>query len=194
MRKLMVVGLLILPLLVAGCSKGPAEAALKAADEAIAKVKRSAEMYVPDQFAALAKEADNAKALFDKGDYAAALAAAKDLPSKASDVQSAVTAKKDEIMKTWTEMQGSMPSLVQGLTDKVGALVAMKRLPKGFDAAQLETAKTSLTSVTEGWTAATAAFGGGNLIGAVKNGSAAKTKAGELTTLLEAVTLPLAKK
>ena len=194
MRKLMVVGLLILPLLVAGCSKGPAEAALKAADEAIAKVKRSAEMYVPEQYTALATAADEAKALFDKGDYAAALAAAKDLPAKAAEIQNAVTAKKDEFMKTWTEAQGSMPAVVQGLTDKVGALAAMKRLPKGFDAAQLETAKTALTDVTDLWTAATGAFGGGDLIGAVKKAGDAKTKAGELTTMIEAVTLPPAKK
>jgi hypothetical protein len=38
MRKFLVVALMVLPLLAAGCSKGPAEAALKAADEAIAKV------------------------------------------------------------------------------------------------------------------------------------------------------------
>jgi hypothetical protein len=194
MRKLMVVGLLILPLLVVGCSKAPAEAALKAADEAIAKVKPAAEMYVPEQFTALSTEADAAKALFDKGDYAAALAAAKDLPAKATEVMNAVTAKKDEITRTWTELQGSMPALVQGLTDKVGALSAMKRLPKGFDAAQVETAKTTLTDVTDLWTAATGAFGGGDLKGAVAKGGDAKTKAGELTTMLEAVALPPAKK
>jgi len=188
MRKLMVVGLLILPLLVVGCSKGPAEAALKAADEAIAKVQPAAEMYVPEQFTALATAATDAKALFDKGDYAAALTAAKDLPAKAAEVMTAVTAKKDEYTKTWTELQGSLPAVVQGLTDKVGVLAAMKKLPKGFDAAQLKTAKTSLTSVTDLWTAATGAFGGGDLIGAVKKAGDAKTKAGELTTMLEAVT------
>lgn len=194
MRKLMVVGLLILPLLVVGCSKGPAEAALKAADEAIAQVKPAADMYVPEQFTALATAAADAKALFDKGDYAAALAAAKDLPAKATEVAAAATAKKDEIGKTWADLQSSMPAVVQGLTDKVGALVAMKKLPKGFDATQFETAKTALADITGLWTAATAAFGGGDLKGAVAKAGDLKAKTGELTTLLEAVVLPPAKK
>jgi hypothetical protein len=194
MRKLMVVGLLILPLLVVGCNKAPAEAALKAADEAIAQVKPAAEMYVPDQFKTLESAAAHAKALFDKGDYAAALAAAKDLPAKATEVANAATAKKDEIVKTWTEFQGSLPALVQGLTDKVGVLAKMKKLPKGIDAAQLATAKTSLAGITDLWTAATAAFGGGDLKGAVAKAGDVKVKVGELTTMLEAVTLPPAKK
>ena len=53
MRKLLVLGLMVLPLLVVGCSKGPAEAALKAADEAIAKAAPLAEKFVPDQFKTL---------------------------------------------------------------------------------------------------------------------------------------------
>ena len=156
MRKLLVVALLILPLVVVGCSKGPAEAALKAADEAIAKVRPDAEMFVPAEFKTLADAAADAKVKFDAGDYAAALAAAKDLPAKAAEVATAATAKKEALRAQWTEMQGSLPALVQGLTEKVGALTAMKRLPKGIDAAQLETAKTSLADLTGIWTAATA--------------------------------------
>ena len=61
MRKLLVVGLMVLPLLVAGCSKGPAEAALKAADEAIANVAPDAQKFVPDQFATLTAAAAEAR-------------------------------------------------------------------------------------------------------------------------------------
>ena len=86
MRKLLVVGLLVLPLLVTGCSKGPAEAALKAADEAIANVAPDAQKFVPDQIRHADCRCGRAKASFDKGDYAAALAAAKDLPAKATEV------------------------------------------------------------------------------------------------------------
>ncbi len=193
MRKLMVVALLVLPLLVAGCSKGPAEAALKAADEAIAKVKPEAEKFVPAEFSGLADAAAAAKAKFDGGDYAAALAAAKDLPAKAADVARAATAKKDELTKQWTDLQGSLPAAVQGLTDKVTALAGMKRLPKGFDAAQLDTAKTSLADVTGLWTAATDAFNGGDLMGALAKAGDVKAKADALTTMLDAVPMPPAK-
>jgi hypothetical protein len=195
MRKLLVLGLMILPLLATGCSKAPAEAALKAADEAIAKVQPEAEKYVPEQFKALADAAADAKAKFDQGDYAAVLTAAKDLPAKATEVMTAATAKKDELTKQWTDMQGTLPTMVQGLTEKVTALAAMKRLPKGFDATQLESAKTSLTDVTTMWQTATASFGGGDLMGAMAKAGEVKTKAEELAKTLEAVTVPaMAKK
>lgn len=73
MRKFLVVALMVLPLVAAGCSKGPAEAALKAADEAIAKVKPEAEKFVPAEFTTLTDAVAAAKAKFDAGDYAAAL-------------------------------------------------------------------------------------------------------------------------
>ena len=98
MRKFLVCCLMILPLVVVGCSKGPAEAALKAADEAIAKAKPEAEKFVPEQFKALTDAAAAAKANFDKGDYAAVLTAAKDLPAKAAEVMTAATAKKEKIL------------------------------------------------------------------------------------------------
>jgi len=47
MRRLMVLGFMVLPLLFVGCSKGPAETALKAADEAVAKAAPLAEKFVP---------------------------------------------------------------------------------------------------------------------------------------------------
>ena len=184
MRKFLVVALMVLPLVAAGCSKGPAEAALKAADEAIAKVKPEAEKFVPAEFTTLTDAVAAAKAKFDAGDYAAALAAAKDLPAKATEVATAASAKKDALMKQWNDFQGSMPGIVQGLTDKVGALAAMKKLPKGFERAQLETAKTSLTEVTDLWQAATGAFGAGDIAGATAKAGDVKAKAEALTTLL----------
>lgn len=195
MRKLLVLGLMILPLLAAGCNKAPAEAALKAADEAIAKVQPEAEKYVPEQFKALADAAADARAKFDQGDYAAVLASTKDIPAKANEVMAAATAKKDELTRQWIDMQGTLPTMIQGLTEKVTALSAMRRLPKGFDATQLESAKTSLTDVTGMWQSATEAFGGGDIMGAVAKAGDVKIKAEELSKALEAVAVPaMAKK
>ena len=126
MRKLLVCGLMVLPLVVVGCSKGPAEAALKAADEAIAKVAPDAEKFVPDQFKTLTDAAAAAKASFDKGDYAAALAAAKDLPAKATEVMTAATAKKDELMGQWNVLSKDMPILVADWQKKFDELVGVE--------------------------------------------------------------------
>lgn len=194
MRKLLVLGLMVLPLLVVGCSKGPAEAALKAADEAIAKVTPLAEKFVPDQFKALTDAAAAAKASFDKGDYAAALAAAKDLPAKADAVLAAATAKKDELTGLWKGLADALPGQVAGLTEKITAIGAMKKLPKGIDAKGLDAAKTELADITGLWTKATEAFGAGELQGALQSGNDVKTKAEALAKTLEAVVLPPAKK
>ena len=126
MRKLLILGLMVLPLLAAGCSKGPAEAALKAADEAIAKVAPDAQKFVPEQFATLTAAAAEAKASFDKGDYAAALAAAKDLPTKATEVMTAATAKKDELTGQWNVLSKDMPILVADWQKKFDELVAVE--------------------------------------------------------------------
>ena len=121
---------MVLPLLVGGCSKGPAEAALKAADEAIAKVAPVAEKFVPDQFKTLTDAAAAAKASFDKGDYAAALAAAKDLPAKATEVMTAATAKKDELTGLWNVHVQGRADPGRRLAEKIDELVASKKLPK----------------------------------------------------------------
>ena len=195
MRKFLICCLMILPLVVVGCSKGPAEAALKAADEAIAKVKPEAEKFVPDQFKALTETAATAKASFDKGDYAAALAAAKDLPAKANEVMTAATAKKDELMGLWNELAKDIPAKMLDLTDKVNALAAMKKLPMGMDAAKLTEIKTRMADMNATWTKAGEAFGGGDIKGALEMGGSVKAAAQWLQDSYDAVMpKPVAKK
>jgi len=187
MRKFLICCLMILPLVVVGCSKGPAEAALKAADEAIAKVKPEAERFVPEQFAALTETAAAAKANFDKGDYAAALTAAKDLPAKATEVATAATAKKDELMGQWNEFGKVIPAKMLDLTDKVNALATMKKLPLGVKAEQIDEIKKRLADMNATWTKAGEAFSAGDIKGALEMGSSVKTAAEWLQTSYDAV-------
>ncbi|HET8798788.1 MAG TPA: hypothetical protein VFO89_13930 [Thermoanaerobaculia bacterium] len=195
MRKWMTIALLlVLALMVTGCGKAPAQAALTAADEAIANVKPEAEKYVPEEFAKLTAAAADARAKFDAGNYKDALTAAKDIPTQATEVLNAANAKKEELTGKWNELQGSMPAMVQGLTDKVSSLEAMKKLPRGFDKTQLETAKASLASVTSDWTAAADAFKSGDVTGALSKAEGVKSKAEELAKSLEAAAPAAAKK
>jgi len=194
MRKLLVLGLMVLPLLVVGCSKGPAEAALKAADEAIAKVAPEAQKFVPDQFKVLTDAAAAAKASFDKGDYAAALAAAKDLPAKATEVMTAATAKKDELMGTWNTMSKDMPILVADWQKKFDELVASKKLPKTATPERIAELKTKLADVSATWAKATEAFNAGDLKGALDQGASVKASVEWMQTAWNAVAPPPAKK
>jgi hypothetical protein len=187
MRKLLVLGLMVLPLLAAGCSKGPAEAALKAADEAIAKVAPEAEKFVPDQYKTLTDAAAEAKASFDKGDYAAALAAAKDLPAKATEVMTAATAKKDELLGQWNVMAKDMPILVADWQKKLDELAASKKLPKTATPERVDELKAKMAEVNATWTKATEAFNAGDLKGAIENGAGVKAAVDWMQTAWEAV-------
>jgi hypothetical protein len=187
MRKFLVLGLMVLPLLVVGCSKGPAEAALKAADEAIAKVAPDAQKFVPDQFKALTDAAAAAKASFDKGDYAAALAAAKDLPAKATEVMTAATAKKDQLMGEWNVMAKDMPILVADWQKKFDELAASKKLPKTATPERIAELKSKLADVSTTWTKATEAFNAGDLKGAVESGATVKASVEWMETTWAAV-------
>lgn len=187
MRKLLVVGLMVLPLLAAGCSKGPAEAALKAADEAIAKVAPDAEKFVPDQFKTLTEAAAAAKASFDKGDYAAALASAKDLPTKATEVATAAAAKKDELMGQWNVLAKDMPILVADWQKKFDELAASKKLPKTATPERIEELRGKLAEVNATWTKATDAFNAGDLKGALENGAGVKAAVDWMQTAWDAI-------
>jgi hypothetical protein len=193
MRRFLVLMLLVLPLAVVGCSKGPAAAALKTADEEIAKIQPEAEKYVPDQFKALQDAAAGAQAAFDKGDYAAALAAAKDLPGKASDVMAAAASKKEEMVGQWNALAESMPNVVKGLTDKVTAIEAMKKLPKGFTKDDLTAAWTQVRDVTALWGQAVKAFDAGSVDKALEAGNDAQAQAQELSKLIEPIAVPAQK-
>jgi len=193
MRKLLILGLMVLPMFAAGCSKGPAEAALKAADEAIAKVAPDAEKYVPEQFKTLTDAAAAAKASFDKGDYAAALAVAKDLPAKATEVMTAATAKKDELMGQWNVLSKDMPILVADWQKKIDELIASKKLPKTATPERIEEIKAKFAEVNTTWTKATEAFNAGDIKGALENAGAVKASVDWMESVWAAVA-PAAKK
>lgn len=187
MRKFLILGLMVLPLVAAGCSKGPAEAALKAADEAIAKVAPEAEKFVPGDFKTLTDAAAAAKASFDKGDYAAALAAAKDLPTKAAEVATAAATKKEELMGQWNVLAKDMPILVADWQKKFDELVATKKLPKTATPERIEELRGKLAELNATWTKATDAFNAGDLKGALENGAAVKAAVDWMQTAWDAL-------
>jgi predicted small lipoprotein YifL len=184
--------------LVACSQKGPAEAALKAAETSMNEVKAEGAKYAPEQTKGLMVSYTAAQDAFNKGDYKAATEVAQGIPAKAQDVTAAVTAKKGELTKTWTALDASVPGMVEQIKSKVDALAAMKKLPKDMDAAKLDAAKASLADITKSWGEASEAFKSGNLIDAVAKGNAVKTKAADemgalgLTAAPEAAAAPAA--
>jgi hypothetical protein len=162
---------------VACTSQAPAQAALQAAEQAVTGVRGDAKAFVPDQFKALEADLADARTKFEAGDYEAALVVAQGLPAKAQDVAAAVSARRTELSQTWTEMQASLPGMVEQAQKRVAELTKMRRLPPGLDKATVDAAQTDLEAVTAQWKDATAAMDGGDLIKAVEAAKEVKSKA-----------------
>ena len=176
------IALVVVALFFSACSrdKAPAEAAIKAAEDALNAVKAEASKYVPDQVKSVEDALKAAKDNFAKGEYTAALNSSKDLAAKAKDLAAAAAAKKAELTKSWEELSGSVPKMVEAIKTKVDALSKMKKLPKDMDKAKLEGAKTSLGEINQAWTDAEGAFKAGNFTDALAKGKAVKDKAAEI--------------
>ena len=174
--------------LLAACGagdKGPAETALKAAEEAINVAKGEAGKYLPDQMSSLESALAATKEKLNKGDYKAVLTDAPALTAKAQELASAAAAKKAELAKSWDGLSSGMPRVVEVIKSRVETLSQSKKLPAGMSADTLAQAKAGLGEITQQWTAATDASKGGNLMDAVSKANSAKVKAAEVLTLLK---------
>ena len=156
--------------------KTGADVALKTAQTAYAAVAEQANQYVPDQSKAVQDSIQSTKDAYDKGDYAAAFESAKTLPGKVKDLETAASAKKDELMAKWKDLSTSMPGLVGAVQAKVDTLAKTHKLPAG--------AADSLASVKQTWTDASATFTSGQIPDALAKASAAKEKLTDLATKL----------
>jgi hypothetical protein len=157
-------------------NKTAAQAAIQVAQTAYSAVADQANQYVPDQAKNVQASIQAAKDAYDKGDYGAALEAAKALPEKIKALAAAASAKKDELTAKWTELSSAFPGLVAAVQTKVDALKKNHQLPAG--------AADNLASVKQTWDDASAAFQGGKLQDAMTKAAAAKDKLTQLQTTL----------
>ena len=183
-----------LALFVGACNKAPAEAALKAADLALAAAKPEIEKYVPEEVTSLNATLQAARSEFEKGNYTEALKAAQELPAKIQAAKTAAAAAREKLTASWTEMSGSVPGLLQSVAAKVTALAAAKSLPKGMTKDALAGAQTDVSAVTQAWTEAAAAFQGGDVPKAVKTAEDVKAKVEALAEKLGVTAAPAATK
>jgi hypothetical protein len=180
--KLAAVPLLSLALL-AGCTdanKIPAEAAMKAAESALASLGAEAAQYAPEGVAAVQKSFASAKELVAKQDYKGALEAASAIPAKAKEVLAAATAKKDELMKAWTEATGKLPDMVAAIKSRLGILQQAKKLPAGLDKAALAKAQEGVAAVESGLAKATEQLKSGKLAEAIAGAKELQAKGMEV--------------
>jgi DNA repair exonuclease SbcCD ATPase subunit len=174
-----IVAMLFISVLFMACAdeKGPAELAMKAAEQAVAATKAEAEKLVPDQVAALESVLASAKDKLAKGEFKEALSEAQGLVGKAKDVLAAAQAKKDELTQKWTELSQGLPQMVEAIQGKVDDLSKLKKLPKAITAEKLAEAKSGLEAVKADLAKAQESFTSGNIEEAIAVATAVKEKA-----------------
>ena len=172
--------------LLAACNsqRGPAEAAIKAAEGAVASAKAEAARWIPEQEKAAEDAIAKAKEQFQKGDFQGALTFASDAVTKARDLGAAAIAKKSELTDAWDDISGSLPKTVEAIKARVDDLSKLKRLPKGLDKKALEKGKEGLAAIQSAWSDAQKAFTSGDLAGAIERATDVKAKGAEVMTLL----------
>jgi hypothetical protein len=183
-RALIASGLVLAATLAAACNKAPAEAALKAAEQAVEATRAEAAKYVPDQLQGLEDALAGARTKFAERDYSGALKDAQGILPRAQEVAQAAAAKKDELTKTWNELSASLPAMVGQIESRVMSLAAMKRLPRGIDKTVLESARAGLERAKVSWSEATTAFQGGDLTTSIEKARAVKAEAESLMSAL----------
>jgi uncharacterized protein YjgD (DUF1641 family) len=182
--------LAILAALVGACTnyKEPAQAAISQAETALDAMSVDAQKYLPDKYKEAQDSIDAAKALFEKNDYKGALAAAKDLPAKVTELGTEVKAAKDQaiaaLTDTWNSMSGDLPKMVDAIQSRVDMLSKSKKLPKNLDPATFEAAKSGLDEMKNLLSAATQSFNSGNVEDAVAKAKAVHEKGAQVMASL----------
>ena len=182
--------LAILAALVGACTnyKEPAQAAITQAETALDAMSVDAQKYLPDKYKETQDAIDAAKALFEKNDYKGALAAAKDLPAKVTELGTEVKAAKDQaitaLTDTWNSMSGDLPKMVDAIQSRVDMLSKSKKLPKNIDQATFDAAKSGLEEMKNMLSAATQSFNSGNVEDAVAKAKVVQSKGTEVMASL----------
>ena len=167
-----------------GRDKGKAELSIKAAGEAINAIKAEAMKYVPDQVKSLEGALAAVKDKFAKEDYKAAIPEATALTAKAKEVAEAAKAKKEELTKSWTDLSGGVPKMVEAVQSRVDMLSKSKKFPANLTAEKFAEAKSALAAAKEEWAKAGESFKTGNAAEAVSMANAVKEKAAKAMELL----------
>jgi hypothetical protein len=165
---------LLITLILAACGgaeKEATEAAINAAQIAIDSVSSVAAEYVPDQLKSAEDALQRARIALAKGDYATAMAAAKDTVGKVSEMAKAAAEKKEALVEGWASLSESMSKSLRQLKAKLDAFSHGAKLPFGMDRWQLADAKEQYQQLIQAWALATAAAQQGNLGDAIQRAS-----------------------
>ena len=178
--KTLIVVLLCIGLAACGYfDKGPAEEALKAASQAVEGVRAEGSKFAAEPFKQLEGSLKAAQDEFAKGEYKAALAAAKDLGAKAQEVAKAAADKKAALTKSWEDASAGISQALDAAKKKLDELLAAKKLPKDITKEKLTELQSALDATTKQYEELKSAAGA-DVAKAVESANALKAKMAEI--------------
>lgn len=179
LKRLSVLALIVVS---AACAnqKAPAEAAVKAAQDAFSAVSADAQKYVPDQARAVQDSLTAAQDALTKGDYTGAMQHAQAIPAKVGDLQSAIAGKKAELAKAWTEMSAGVPQLLAALKSRAEILAKSRKLPAGLTKVAVDGANAGVATASQTWSEAMAAAQSNDMATAAAKATEVKHKVVDL--------------
>ena len=186
MRVLKYLCVILLAALLVACArdKEPAEAAIKAAAQAIEQIRGEAALYAPDQLKQLEDSLKAAQDNFAKKEYKGALDAASTLGAKAQDVAKAAAAKKAELTKSWDDIVAGVPQMMDAVKSRLDILSKAKKLPAGLDKDKLAALKSGYDEAMKQFQAAKDAAAAGDLNKAIEGGNTIKQKGMDIAATL----------
>jgi hypothetical protein len=180
-RKIFSIAVLLLfaAVMIVACSsrdKGPAETAVKAAEEAVQTAKTETAKIVPDQVAALESALASAKDKLAKGDYQAAITEAEGLAGKAKETVAAAKTQKEDLPRTWTELSRGLHPMIAAAQRRMNLLNTARKLPDYLTADQFAEAKATFVAARKEWIKAQESYNAGNLEDAVSTAKSVREK------------------
>lgn len=176
-------------MLVLACSsqKQPAQETVNRMENTMDSIHDAAAKYAPDTLKSVQDQVNSIKQSFDKGDYAAVLAAAPSvnaaivsLRKDANEKQAAADAEIAKVKQEWRNLTYEVPKMITDLHTQIDTLGSGRALPRGVTKAAVAAAKNGVGSLDSQWTEANTAVSSGDYAGAVTKGQAVKDKATEM--------------
>ena len=173
--------------LVGACAGGRsrAQAAIAAAEEALAPIAPEARRVVPDQLKPLTDALAVAKDKMGRREYDSAMALVQGIPAQTDSLAQIIVREKAAITEEMNMLNVAMPRNLAAVKTRLDR-ISPRRLPRGMSRETFDTVQTTYREGVEEWPRIMTAYTAGNLHDAVSRATALKLR---VSRAMEAVGL-----
>jgi hypothetical protein len=178
---------LTLVLLAGACAggRGRAQAALTAAEEALAPIANEAGRVVPDQLKPLTDAVAVAKDYMGRREYDSALALVQGVPERTDSLAQAIVREKAAITEDMNALSVAMPRNLAAVKERLDR-ISPRRLPRGMSRETYDSVRTTYENASAEWPRIMASYTAGELHDAITRATALRLR---VSRAMEAVGL-----